>query len=104
MSKTYDLPFIGKSSYMKSLLVTSLLFLFTANICLSQGILWEKCYGGGDWDNNPRIKRFNGGYLLCGTTQSGNGDVTNQHGGLDVWLVKLDSSGNLLWQKAIGWG
>lgn len=37
-----------------------------------------------------------GGYFLAGTTESYGA------GGIDVWIIKLDSEGELLWQKAYG--
>jgi len=43
-----------------------------------------------------------GGYVVVGSTVSNDGNVTGNHGGVDYWLVKLDGSGNLEWQKALG--
>jgi hypothetical protein len=43
-----------------------------------------------------------GGYLLAGDTYSSDGDVTTPHGGKDIWLVKIDTAGNLRWQKTLG--
>ena len=44
----------------------------------------------------------NGGYLIVGETKSFNGDVTNNHGSLDSWIIKLQTNGNLQWQKTYG--
>lgn len=43
-----------------------------------------------------------GGFIICGTTNSSDGDVTNYRGNHDLWLVKTDSTGNLIWQKTLG--
>ena len=44
-----------------------------------------------------------GGYILTGITDSGNsGDVGRTHGGYDVWVVKLNSDGNIQWQEVLG--
>jgi uncharacterized repeat protein (TIGR01451 family) len=70
-------------------------------------IIWEKYYGG-DTDDVAYhiIKAVDSGYLVCGSTFSSNGNVTGNHGQSgntsDVWLIKTDNSGNLLWQKTIG--
>src|SRR5664280_2681071 len=29
-------------------------------------------------------------------------NVTGNHGGYDYWVVKLDTSGNIVWQKSLG--
>jgi hypothetical protein len=67
---------------------------------------WQKCYGGSEWDRAYNIqKSTDGGYLVMGQTYSYNGDVVGHHGlsiGLDYWLIKIDSTGDLLWQKCLG--
>jgi hypothetical protein len=67
-------------------------------------ITWQKCYGGsddeGDWTEVQETA--DGGYIFETTTKSNNGDVTGNHGGSDIWVVKLDNSGNLSWQKCFG--
>jgi hypothetical protein len=69
----------------------------------SGNILWEKCFGGGDSDYPYQvIKTQDDGFLFVGTTFSNDGDVSFNHGGNDIWLVKTDSLGNLQWQNSIG--
>lgn len=66
-------------------------------------ILWEKSYGGSLTDYPSKIiKTQDQGYLVIGTTNSNDGDVTNSNGGYDVWVLKLDVNGNLVWQKNYG--
>ena len=68
-------------------------------------IEWQKCYGGSLPDNGTSISKTNdGGYIFCGAVKSNNYDVTNNHleWVWDVWLVKIDSIGNLIWQKCYG--
>jgi hypothetical protein len=43
-----------------------------------------------------------GSITLTGATASNDGDGRANKGGTDVWIVKLDVSGNLLWQKSYG--
>ncbi|MCX6281434.1 MAG: T9SS type A sorting domain-containing protein [Bacteroidetes bacterium] len=45
---------------------------------------------------------LDGGYILFGSPFSVNGDVTNNHGGCDYWLIKLDSNNKFQWQKCFG--
>lgn len=64
---------------------------------------WQKSFGGSAADAEASIMQMSdGGYLFLGKTSSTDGDVTGNHGQTDCWVVKLDGSGNLLWQKAYG--
>lgn len=40
--------------------------------------------------------------MLAGLTASNGGDVTVYHGSYDFWVIKLDSTGNLVWEKTLG--
>ncbi|MBK9462984.1 MAG: SprB repeat-containing protein, partial [Sphingobacteriales bacterium] len=66
-------------------------------------LVWQKALGGTISDAAYDVQQTtDGGYIVAGYAQSNNGDVTNNHGSLDYWIVKLDSNGNLIWQKALG--
>jgi hypothetical protein len=66
-------------------------------------IKWEKTFGGTGGDAaGGIIQAFDGSYLIAGSTNSNDGDVTGAHGGSDVWILKIDSLGNLLWEKTYG--
>ncbi|MEN9303179.1 MAG: hypothetical protein RL264_1608 [Bacteroidota bacterium] len=70
----------------------------------STGIIqWQKCFGGSDDDIAIDIIQTNdGGYIFAGYTFSNNGDVSGNHGNVDVWVVKLSSTGLIQWQKCYG--
>jgi hypothetical protein len=64
---------------------------------------WQKSIGGTNSDGASFIQQtIDGGYILVGGSSSNDGDVSGNHGGTDCWIVKIDSSGNLEWQKTIG--
>ncbi len=64
---------------------------------------WQKCFGGLSNDQADSIQPTpDGGYIMAGSTQSTNGDVTGNHGIVDAWIVKLSATGNLEWQKTLG--
>lgn len=66
-------------------------------------LVWQKNYGGSEIDIAYAVtKTQDGNYLLVGDTRSSDGDVTNFKGAADVWLVKIDEQGTLLWQKTLG--
>ncbi|RLD69767.1 MAG: hypothetical protein DRI87_09220, partial [Bacteroidetes bacterium] len=71
-------------------------------------IIWEYSYGGFK-SETPRYieKTTDGGILAIGTTNSNDGDVSGNHsmpGGYDsdIWVVKLDSLGEIEWQQCFG--
>jgi len=63
----------------------------------SGNTMWEKMYGGGDGEGGRSIHQTaDGGYIVTGFTRSyGAGDK-------DLWVLKLDSCGTIMWQKAYG--
>ncbi len=66
-------------------------------------VQWQKCFGGSNSDYSySAIQTIDGGYLTGGLTYSNDGDVSGKHGGSDLWVVNLDPSGNLQWQKCLG--
>ncbi|HET7152806.1 MAG TPA: T9SS type A sorting domain-containing protein [Candidatus Kapabacteria bacterium] len=68
--------------------------------------LWAKSYGGTAEDDITRIVQSNdGGYVFAARSLSNDGDVTGHHGSTsnsDYWVVKIDSAGNILWEKSLG--
>src|SRR5690606_34288354 len=66
-------------------------------------IQWQKALGGSGYDKATSIQQTaDGGYIVVGETYSNDGDVTGYHGGGDYWVMKLDDSGNIQWQKTLG--
>jgi len=70
-------------------------------------ITWAKCFGGdGDDQANGLTKTLDGGFVMCGLTNSMNGDVSGFHsGGLfdpDVWVAKVNAAGTFQWQRCCG--
>ncbi len=66
-------------------------------------IEWEKTYGGNSFDVANNIQQtIDGGYIVAGYTNSNDGDVTNNNGSTDAWILKLNANGNIEWQKTYG--
>jgi uncharacterized delta-60 repeat protein len=58
---------------------------------------WEKTYGGEAWDIASSIRQTaDGGYIVAGATSS-----FGARSG-DAWVLKLDASGAVQWQKTYG--
>ena len=66
-------------------------------------IEWQKSFGGGSRDSVKSIQQTSdGGYIAAGDSSSSDGDVTGHKGYQDIWIVKLDASVNLEWEKTYG--
>tara|TARA_B100000795_G_scaffold269620_1_gene259609 strand:- start:6143 stop:8212 length:2070 start_codon:yes stop_codon:yes gene_type:complete len=68
-------------------------------------ILWDKTIGGAKNDFlNSAVLTVDDGFLLGGVSESNiSGDKSdNSYGNEDYWLVKVNSSGNVVWDKTIG--
>lgn len=66
-------------------------------------IIWEKSYGGSEIDEARGIVRSeDGGYVIVGDTRSNDQDISSNNGAADLWMIKIDESGNLLWNHSFG--
>ncbi|GHV33488.1 hypothetical protein FACS1894187_01890 [Synergistales bacterium] len=68
-------------------------------------ILWQKSLGGSGNDYAQSIQQTSdGGYIVAGWSDSRDGDVTGNHSrfSYDYWIVKLNSTGGIVWQKSLG--
>lgn len=71
----------------------------------SGNIEWDNTIGGNSGDHLYSIAATtDGGFVLCGHSRTGiSQDKTEiSRGGNDYWLVKIDSGGNVLWDKTVG--
>ncbi len=67
-------------------------------------IQWERSWGGTQYESaRDIVQTADGGYLVAGETNSSDGGVIAGYGGTkDIWILRLDANGNLLWQKRYG--
>ena len=65
---------------------------------------WHKCHGGTETDAFTNAVSLVDGYLICGVTNSNDGDLMGcgWHGETDIWLMRTDLAGNVLWQRCYG--
>ena len=69
------------------------------------GIVWQKTYGGSDEDFLTSIlQTSDGGFIIGGISYSDVSGEKNEdsYGFGDFWVLKLDASGAIEWQKTIG--
>jgi hypothetical protein len=69
-------------------------------------IVWQKCFGGSGADIPSTLRlTSDGNYILTGSSESQDGDVTNPQmifGILSNWTIKISNTGNLLWEHLDG--
>ena len=66
-------------------------------------LIWERNYGGTSFDTGRSIfKTLDGGFIISGSSRSSDGDLKENKGQNDAWVLKINAEGNLLWQKTIG--
>jgi len=93
-----------KTKNMKNLFIilSLVLFFFTKGLCQSLED-WTVSIGGSGTEYLYSLKQLSdSGYIVCGTTNSVDGDVVGNHGAFDGWVIRLDKNGNILWKKCIG--
>ncbi|PHS68336.1 MAG: secretion protein [Flavobacterium sp.] len=66
-------------------------------------LVWETNLGGtgGDWAYSIQ-QTIDSGYIVAGRSESTDGDVGGNNGGMDSWIIKLDSTGTLVWKTNLG--
>ena len=60
-------------------------------------LLWQKCYGGSGDDQLTSVTKGSANtFVAAGFSTSNDGDVNENHGDYDGWVVKSDKKGNIL--------
>lgn len=68
-------------------------------------IQWTKKFGGTGDDIGASIKLLPDGNYICGGSSDSDSSMEKSDpsfGSFDFWIVKLDTLGNIIWQKTIG--
>jgi hypothetical protein len=84
---------------MKIIAIVLVILLFSAGMLLSQppGIEWFQAYGGLNWDVGSNVVETpESDFIMVGSTDSFGA------GGKDVYLVKIDSEGGIIWTNTFG--
>lgn len=78
---------------------------FAVKINLTGGVVWSRTYGSTAIETCYSLAvTSDGGAIMAGySAGSANGDVTSaNHGGEDMWVIKLNSAGAIQWQRLLG--
>lgn len=69
----------------------------------NKALVWTKAYGGNEYDfGNAVIQLTDGSYVFAGATRSTGTEFPGTRWGWDVWLSKVDNSGNKQWYSIFG--
>ena len=73
------------------------------NISANGSINWKKNYGGTEIDlAYSMTTTTDGNFIIVGDTRSADTDISNFIGNADVWAIKIDSNGSIIWEKTYG--
>jgi hypothetical protein len=96
IKQTSDLGFIV-AGHTESFGAGSFYDSYVIRLNNSGNVLWEKRMTGSSWDSfRDVIELSNGDFLFTGT------GISNTNGNADAHLVRVSSSGNLIWIKNTG--
>lgn len=74
-----------------------------AKISTGGELLWVKSYGGPDDDNGKSIAKDSlDNVYLTGYSFSSSGDVPENKGSTDLWVLKVNTDGEIIWSKTFG--
>ncbi|MBA3985295.1 MAG: T9SS type A sorting domain-containing protein, partial [Flavobacteriales bacterium] len=66
-------------------------------------MVWEKTYGGSGVELFRTLNKHpNGGFIAAGVSTSSDGDVSVNNGSDDMWIVRIDETGEIIWEKSLG--
>ena len=68
----------------------------------SLNIEWKQCYGGSDHDGVTALAEISDGYIFGAYVNSNDGEISGWHGDNDIWIVRTDLWGNIIWQNCFG--
>ena len=72
-------------------------------IDLDGNILWRKYFGGTNNDRSyDSVETSDGDFLIVGSSESNDIDISSPKGSYDIWVIKLSSNGDLLWERSYG--
>ena len=72
-------------------------------IDLAGNVQWRYYFGGTNNDRSyDAVETSTGSFIVVGTSESYDVDISQPRGDYDVWVVKLSASGQLMWEKSLG--
>jgi hypothetical protein len=65
--------------------------------------IWTKSFGGSEIDISYAVEKTDdNAYIIVGDTRSTDKDVSSLYGNADIWAVKFNDEGSIVWEKNYG--
>jgi len=69
----------------------------------AQGDLqWSKYFGGSFTDTPYNMIKTASGFLIAGSSDSNDVDISSSNGQYDFWVIHISDTGDLIWEKSYG--
>lgn len=69
----------------------------------SGDIEWSRYFGGNFTDTPESVVQTNdNGFIIVGGSDSNDTDISNNINTYDFWVIRISSTGNLVWEKSFG--
>ncbi|GAA4462906.1 lipoprotein [Nemorincola caseinilytica] len=77
--------------------------VYVARLSATGTLMWQRDHGGPESDYGYAVRNTtDGGFVVCGSSNSSAGDLTGNMGGFDMWILKLSATGDIEWQTIAG--
>jgi hypothetical protein len=85
---------LRRISILSVVICCAVIFLATGHDNVARATEWDKTHGGANDDGGQCVQQtFDGGYIIVGYTDTGG------RYGVDIYLIKTDSSGDTVWTR-----
>src|SRR3954469_22301642 len=66
--------------------------------------LWDRTFGGSDWETALQLQVLTDGFILAGSSMSepGGNKTSASFGMSDFWVIRTDIDGNKVWEQSFG--
>lgn len=91
--------------FIPSIIFCAFILLFYSTQLLAQkpNFIWNRNLGGSGSDiAGQTIQCSDGGFVTVGTSNSNDGDRLQFKGNYDIWVVKTDNVGQIVWEYSYG--
>lgn len=72
-------------------------------LSINGDIEWSRYFGGNFTDTPQDVAQTNNGdFIIAGSSDSNDTDISSNIGAYDYWVIRVGSTGDLIWEKSFG--